>query len=257
MKVVILAGGYGTRIAEETARIPKPMIEIGGRPILWHIMKIYDRFGYKDFIVACGYKGAVIKDYFDRFQAINSDWTVRLSDGRRQPGPGAVPDWIVAPVDTGLDTMTAGRLKRLGQWIGGDTFLATYGDGVANVDIGELVAFHRRHGRLATVTAVRPPARFGSLDLAGDLVSEFSEKAQGREGWINGGFFVFERGLLDRIAGDASSLEDDVLGVLASEGQLAAFRHEGYWHPMDTLRDRDHLERLWRAGTAPWKLWPE
>lgn len=257
MKVVILAGGRGTRLAEETARIPKPMVEIGGRPILWHIMKIYDNFGFRDFIVACGYKGAIIKDYFDRFPAINSDWTISLADGRRQPAHGPLPDWTVTLADTGLDTMTAGRLRRLRQWITEDVFLVTYGDGVASVNIQDLVAFHHRHGRLATVTAVRPPARFGSLEIDGDLVSEFSEKEQSREGWINGGFFAFCRAVLDRVPGDTSSLEYNVLSELAAEGQLAAYRHTGFWHPMDTLRDRDHLEELWASGTAPWKVWPE
>ena len=257
MKVVILAGGYGSRLAEETSRVPKPMVEIGGRPILWHIMKIYDAFGFRDFIVACGYKGAVIKDYFDRFRVLNSDWSISLADGRRTPEPVGLPNWTVAPVDTGLHTMTAGRLRRLRHWITEELFLATYGDGVADVNIEELVAFHRRQGRLATVTAVRPPARFGSLEIDGDCVTEFSEKEQGREGWINGGFFAFHRSILDRVHGDASSLELDLLRELAKEGQLAAYRHHGFWHPLDTLRDRNHLEQLWTAGSAPWKVWSE
>jgi glucose-1-phosphate cytidylyltransferase len=230
MKVVILAGGRGTRLAEETDRIPKPMVEIGGRPILWHIMKGYDSFGFRDFVLACGYKSGVIKDYFDGF-------------------PG------VSVVDTGLDTLTAGRLKRLTDWLPDDDFLVTYGDGVADVNIRELVAFHKAHGRLATVTAVRPPARFGSLTLDGDTVVEFSEKEQGSEGWINGGFLAFHRGVLDRISGDTSSLEYDVLRGLSEDRELAAFRHSGFWHPMDTLRDRIHLEEIWNSGAAPWKLW--
>lgn len=257
MKTVILAGGYGSRLAEETARVPKPMVEIGGRPILWHIMKIYESHGFNDFVVACGYKGSVIKDYFDRFAVLNSDWTVNLTTDSRSMGPARLPNWNVALVDTGLDTMTAGRLKRLRPWLDGDFFLATYGDGVANVNIRELVAFHRHHSRLATVTGVRPPARFGSLEMDGDLVTEFSEKEQGREGWINGGFFVLNREVLDRIPGDASSLEYGLLRDLAAEGQLAAFRHSGFWQPMDTLRDRNYLETLWAENAPPWKTWTD
>jgi glucose-1-phosphate cytidylyltransferase len=257
MQVIILAGGYGSRLLEETTRIPKPMVEIGGRPILWHIMKIYNSFGFKNFIIACGYKGTVIKDYFDRFSALNSDWTISLADGKRRLERGALPDWNVTLVDTGLDTMTAGRLRRLKNWITDEHFLATYGDGVANIDVQKLVAFHRRHGRLATVTAVRPPARFGSLRITDDRVVEFSEKEQGREGWINGGFFVFHRSVLDRVASDASSLEYDVLRDLAEQEQLAAYCHDGFWHPMDTLRDRNHLDEQWATGAAPWKLWQD
>jgi glucose-1-phosphate cytidylyltransferase len=255
MQVVILAGGYGSRLLEETSRIPKPMVEVGGRPLLWHIMKIYDSCGFRDFIIACGYKGAVIKDYFDRFGALNSDWTVNLSDGTRRLKTGGLPNWNVSLIDTGLDTMTGGRLRRLKPHITGDYFLATYGDGVANIDLAKLVAFHESHGRAATVTAVRPPARFGSLSIENDLVTEFSEKEQSREGWINGGFLVLTRSVLDRIAGDSSSLEYDLLRDLARDKQLAAYRHEGFWHPMDTLRDRQQLEHHWASGAAPWKMW--
>lgn len=257
MKVVILAGGRGTRLAEETGQIPKPMVEIGGRPILWHIMKSYDSYGFRDFVIACGYKGSVIKDYFDRFSALNSDWTTNLTDGSRELRSAALPDWRVSVVDTGLDTLTAGRLKRLRDWLPDDVFLVTYGDGVANVNIRELVSFHRSHGRLATVTAVRPPARFGSLKLDGDSVVEFSEKEQGNEGWINGGFLVFEQSVLDRISGDSTSLEHDLLRSLSADGELTAYRHAGFWHPMDTLRDRVHLEDIWNSGAAPWKLWKD
>ncbi len=257
MKVVILAGGFGSRLAEETRAVPKPMVEIGGRPMLWHIMNIYAAAGYGDFVIACGYKGEVIKDYFDRFAARNSDWTLALATGKREGVRGLVPDWRVSPVDTGYATLTGGRLRRLRDWLGTGTFLATYGDGVANVDLGALVEFHRRHGRLASVTAVHPPARFGALELDGPLVREFSEKPQSREGWINGGFFVFEPTVLDRIAGDESSLEHDLLRALAAAGELAAFRHEGFWHPMDTLRDRQQLDAMWAAGRAPWKTWSD
>ena len=257
MNVVILAGGFGSRLAEETHRVPKPMVEIGGRPMLWHIMNIYAAAGHADFIVACGYKGEVIKDYFDRFTVHNSDWKLDLATGRRENVRARLPDWRVSLVDTGYDTKTGGRLRRVKDWIGSGTFLATYGDGLANADFAALVEFHRRHGRLATVTAVHPPARFGALDLDGPLVREFSEKPQGREGWINGGFFVFEPAVLDRIPGDESSLEHDLLRDLAAAGELAAFRHEGFWHPMDTLRDRQQLDALWAAGTAPWKRWAD
>ncbi len=255
MQVVILAGGYGSRLLEETSRVPKPMVEVGGRPLLWHIMKIYDSYGFRDFIIACGYKGAVIKDYFDRFGALNSDWTINLADGARQFKTGGLPNWSVSLIDTGLDTMTGGRLRRLKQNITGKYFLATYGDGVANIDLTKLIAFHESHGCAATVTAVRPPARFGSLLIENNLVTEFSEKEQSREGWINGGFLVLTRSVLDRITGDNSSLEYDLLRGLARDKQLAAYCHDGFWHPMDTLRDRQQLEDHWATGSAPWKMW--
>jgi glucose-1-phosphate cytidylyltransferase len=255
MKVVLLAGGLGTRLSEHTELRPKPMIEIGARPILWHIMSGYARYGFTDFVVACGYKGEVIKDYFQSFFIRYADYVVSLRDGAKEVVRSEAPDWKVALVDTGLHTMTGGRLRRLDGWLGEGAFMVTYGDGVADVDIPALVAFHRAQRKLATITAVRPPARFGALSIEGDLVREFSEKPQSGEGWINGGFFVFEPGVLDYIPGDATSLEREPLEALAHDRQLAAFRHEGFWHPMDTLRDKRALEALWESGKAPWKTW--
>jgi len=257
VKTVILAGGLGSRLAEETVRVPKPMVEIGGFPILWHIMKIYGFHGYSQFIIAAGYKGPVIKDFFDRFYALNTDWSLSLQSGQRTIWSESVPAWDVSVFDTGLETATGGRLRRLRRWLEDGTFMATYGDGVASIDLAALLHFHRQHGRLATLTAVRPIARFGSIDLDGDQVAQFSEKEQGREGWINGGFFVFEPAVLDLVAGDNVSLEHGLLARLCADGQLMAYRHEGFWHPMDTMRDRKHLEELWLAGRAPWKLWPD
>jgi glucose-1-phosphate cytidylyltransferase len=256
VKVVILAGGKGTRLAEETATRPKPMVEIGGRPILWHILNIYASHGYKDFLIACGYKGEMIKEYFHNFALLNSDYVVDFRDGSRQLVSGPGVDWRVGLIDTGPETMTGGRLLRLRPWLADSTFMVTYGDGVGDVNITALVAFHRRHGKLATVTAVHPPARFGSLRLDHDCVVEFSEKPQTGEGWINGGFFVFEPQVLDYIAGDHVSLEHEPLERLAAEGQLMAYRHEGFWQPMDTLREKQLLEALWQSGKAPWKIWP-
>jgi glucose-1-phosphate cytidylyltransferase len=255
MKVVILAGGMGSRLAEETVVRPKPMVEIGGRPILWHILQGYSAFGYREFVIACGFKSEVIKEYFHFFALRSNDCIVDLRSGSIRPLSTAAPDWQVALVDTGLATMTGGRLARVRPLIGGATFMATYGDGVGNIDIAALVAFHRRHGRLATVTAVRPPARFGGLTLDGDQVSDFSEKPQTGEGWINGGFFVFEPAVLDYIHDDATVLERDPLERLGREGQLMAYRHDGFWQPMDTVRDRQLLETLWASGDAPWKVW--
>jgi glucose-1-phosphate cytidylyltransferase len=255
MKIVLLAGGFGSRLAEHTEACPKPMIEIGAYPILWHIMHIYASHGYNEFIVACGYKGEVIKDYFHSFFMRHADYVVNLKDNSHEVVRSEAPDWKIALVDTGLHTMTGGRLRRLQSWLKGATFMVTYGDGVANVDIRALVAFHRSHGKLATVTAVRPPARFGGLTLSGEMVREFLEKPQSGEGWINGGFFVFEAGVLDYMKDDTMSLEREPLECLAREGQLAAYRHEGFWHPMDTLRDKRALEALWESGKAPWKMW--
>ena len=254
MRVVILAGGRGTRLAEETGMRPKPMVEIGGRPILWHIMSVYAAHGHSDFLVACGYKGEMIKQYFHQYAVHHSDYIVNLKSGVVQVVNPHPLDWQVGVIDTGLDTMTGGRLRRLRPYLT-DTFLVTYGDGVGNIDITKLVAFHKAHGKLATVTAVRPPARFGDLAIEGDTVRKFAEKPQTGEGWINGGFFVLEPEVLDRIEDDDISLEREPLEGLAREGQLHAFRHEGFWQPMDTVREKQLLEDLWSSGQAPWKVW--
>lgn len=255
MKVVILAGGKGTRIAEETVTRPKPMVEIGGQPILWHIMSIYAAQGLNDFVVACGYRGELIKEYFASFFLHHSDFTINLKDGTRDMLSAGAPDWRVSVIDTGLDTMTGGRVRRLKPLLDDGTFMVTYGDGLGAVDMQALLAFHRSHGKLATVTAVRPPARFGGLTLEDGLVREFSEKPQSGEGWINGGFFVFEPGVFDLLRDDSTVLEREPLEQLARRGQLAGFRHEGFWQPMDTVRERQLLESLWHSGGAPWKLW--
>ncbi len=255
MRVIILAGGFGTRLSEETSVSPKPMLEIGGKPMLWHIMSIYASHGFKDFLVACGYKGEVIKQYFHSFLVHNSDLFINLKDGSCNVANSAVPDWQIGIVDTGLNTLTGGRLLRLKNLIGDQTFMVTYGDGLADVDIKSLVAFHRGHGKLATITAVSPIARFGSLELNGDRVAQFAEKRQTGEGWINGGFFVFEPRVLDYMDDDQTSLEGKPLENLAAESQLMAYRHRGFWHPMDTMRDKQYLESLWASGKAPWKAW--
>ncbi|MEH1926371.1 glucose-1-phosphate cytidylyltransferase [Nostoc sp.] len=255
MKVVILAGGLGTRLAEETEIIPKPMVEIGGRPILWHIMKIYAHYGYKDFYIALGYKGDYIKRYFLEYYNLNSSMTINLQDGHVDIHNNAAEDWILHLMDTGLDTMTAGRIKRLQPWLDNETFMVTYGDGVANLNIKELLEFHKYHKCLATVTAVRPPARFGSLRFQGDLVDEFLEKPQMGEGWINGGFLIFEPKIFDYLKGDDEVLEVALLEKLASEGQLAAYRHYDFWQCMDTLRDKYRLKDLWDSVNPPWKVW--
>lgn len=252
VKVAILAGGLGTRLGEETAVKPKPMVEIGGRPMLWHIMTHYAGYGHNEFLVALGYKGEVIKDYFVHYHRRRSSLTVDLSLGEVQTHASECEDWRVHLVDTGAHSETGGRVKRLKPWIGDDTFMLTYGDGIGDIDIQALLAFHRRHGRLATITAVRPPARFGSLDFRGDEVARFVEKPQAGEGWINGGFFVLEPEVLDYIDNDGSSFERTALEQLASEGQLMAYRHEGFWQCMDTLRDVNYLEKLWSSGEAPW-----
>jgi len=255
MKVVILAGGLGTRLAEETEVKPKPMIEIGGRPILWHIMKHYAHHDCKEFFIALGHRGEVIKRFFLDYCALGENMTVDLARGSIESRDGVSEDWIVHLKNTGLETNTGGRVKRLEQWLNGETFMATYGDGVCNVNLSRLLEFHRSHGRVATVTAVRPPARFGGLVFDGDLVTEFTEKPQIGEGWINGGFFVFEPALFDYLEGDDSSLEIDALESLAADRQLMAYRHEDFWQCMDTLRDKRLLESLWHEGRAPWKVW--
>jgi glucose-1-phosphate cytidylyltransferase len=255
MKVVILAGGLGTRLAEETEIKPKPLVEIGDDPILWHIMKIYAHFGYKEFLVALGYKGSLIKRYFLDYNSLQGDMRLDLANGVTDLHGTDGEDWILHLIDTGKDAMTGGRLKRLEKHIGGETFMLTYGDGVCNVDIAELVAFHRSHGKLATVTAVHPPARFGEMLIKDDLTAEFSEKPQTKEGWINGGYMVLEPGVLGYLKGDESVLEIDLLERLADEGQLVAYKHPGFWQCMDTLRDKRQLESAWNGGTAPWKVW--
>ncbi len=255
MQVVILAGGMGTRLAEETALRPKPMIEIGGKPLLWHIMQIYAAHGCRDFLVACGYRGELIKEYFRNLLIHQSDFIVDLATGQLDLVRPSALDWRVGVIDTGIATLTGGRLLRLRQWLATGTFMVTYGDGVGNVDINRLLAFHRQHGRLATVTAVRPPARFGGLVLEGQRVREFSEKPQAGEGWINGGFFVFEPAVLDYLSGDDTVLEREPLERLATDGQLMAYPHDGFWQPMDTLREKQLLESLWSSGQAPWKVW--
>jgi glucose-1-phosphate cytidylyltransferase len=255
MKVVILAGGLGTRLQEETSARPKPMVEVGGRPILWHIMHLYAAHGLKEFVVALGYKAEMVRSYFLSYHAVARDTTVRLADGSATVHGEPREDWTLHLIDTGLETQTGGRLRRLRQWLGNEPFCLTYGDGVSDIDIGRLIAFHEKHGKLATVTAVRPPARFGGLELDGDGVRKFAEKNQTSEGWINGGFFVLQPGVLDYIAGDSTLWEHEPLERLASEGQLRAFRHEGFWQPMDTLRDLRLLESLWSSGSPPWKTW--
>ncbi len=254
-KVVVLAGGLGTRLTEETQTRPKPMVEVGGRPILWHLMKHYAHHGFTEFYVALGYKGEVIKQYFADYRALNSGITVHLGTGRLEIHGSDAENWVVHLVDTGLNVMTGGRVKRLEPLLGGGTFLLTYGDGVSDVDLGELLRFHRSHGRCATVTAVRPPARFGELLIEGDRVVRFAEKPQVGEGWINGGFMVLEQRVFDYLHGDQTSLEADGLERLAAEGELVAFRHERFWQCMDTLRDVRLLENLWQTGRAPWKIW--
>jgi glucose-1-phosphate cytidylyltransferase len=255
MKVVILAGGRGTRLAEETEVTPKPMVEIGGKPILWHIMKGYSHRGTKEFFVALGYKGEVIKRFFLDYHRLSGDLRVDLSNGQIKTHNSDCEDWIVNLVDTGLDTCTGGRVKRLEKVLSDGTFMVTYGDGVSDIDFNELLKFHRSQGKIATVTAVHPQARFGNLTIDRDRVANFSEKPQLGEGWINGGFLVFEPEVFRYLDGDHRSLEADALEKLAADGQLAAYRHAGFWQCMDTLRDKMVLQRLWEEGRAPWKVW--
>jgi len=255
MKVAILAGGLGTRLSEETVVKPKPMVEIGGKPMLWHIMNIYASFGYKEFVVALGYKGEMIKDYFLNYHFRAHSLTVKLKSGEVAIHNGAGEDWIVHLLDTGSETQTGGRIKQLASFIGKEPFMMTYGDGVANVNIPELIKFHHDHHKLATLTAVRPPARFGQLVFDGDQVARFEEKPQVGEGWINGGFFVLQPEIINYIKGDSSYWEREPLEKLSSDGQLAAYRHENFWQCMDTVRDVQMLEKLWQEGNAPWKIW--
>ncbi len=252
---VILAGGLGTRLSEETETRPKPMLEIGGYPLLWHIMKIYSAAGINDFIICLGYKGYLIKEYFSNYHLHMSDVTLDMAENKTVVHHRRAEPWRVTLVETGIDTMTGGRLRRVRDYVGNEDFCLTYGDGVADLDIRRTIDFHAAHKKLATVTAVRPPARFGALDIDGDLVRSFQEKPIGDGGWINGGFFVLSPRVFDYIAGDATIWEREPLEKLVREGQLAAYRHEGFWEPMDTLREKRHLEQLWASGKPPWKLW--
>jgi glucose-1-phosphate cytidylyltransferase len=255
MKAVILAGGMGTRISEETVIRPKPMVEIGGMPILWHIMKMYASHGVEDFVVCLGYKGYVIKEYFANYYLHSCDVTFDIGANAMEVLQSRTEPWRVTLVDTGDETMTGGRLKRVLPHLGDEEFCLTYGDGVSDIDIKRLIAFHREHGRLATVTAVRAPARFGALQTDGDVVTGFQEKPTGDGGWINGGFFVASPEVGQRIADDSTVWEHEPLESLARDDQLAAYRYPGFWYAMDTIRDRNYLEELWRSGNAPWKTW--
>jgi glucose-1-phosphate cytidylyltransferase len=256
MKAIILAGGFGTRLSEETVIRPKPMVEIGGRPILWHIMNICAAHGVKEFVVALGYKGEIVKEYFLNFYAINNDISIDLATGRTTIHDGNQPDWKIHLVDTGLDTQTGGRIRRLRPWVEEeDAFLLTYGDGVADLDIGALIEFHRSHGKLATVTTVRSPARFGRIVFHDDRVARFYEKPQTAEGWINGGYFVLHPRALDYVEGDHTIWERDPVERLAVDGQLMGYRHYGFWSCMDTLKEKNLLEQLWSSGEAPWRIW--
>lgn len=255
MKVVILAGGLGTRLAEETEVVPKPMVEIGGRPILWHIMKHYAHYGFNEFFIALGYKGDVIKRYFLDYYSLNGSMTVDLASGVIEDREKQVEDWVVHLMDTGQETSTGGRVKRLKRYLSDGAFMVTYGDGVSDIDLAALLRFHRDAGRIATVSAVRPPARFGGMVFDGNLVANFTEKPQIGEGWINGGFLILEPAIFDYLEDDQSSLEADGLERVAASRELAAYRHEGFWQCMDTLRDKRLLESLWRESRAPWKVW--
>ncbi len=254
MKTVILAGGFGSRLSEETIVKPKPMVDIGGKPILWHIMNIYGHYGFREFIIALGYKGEFIKEYFLNYYNFQSDLTISLKNGEVSAKKNCERDWLVHLVDTGMNSMTGGRLHRLKKHVGNNTFMLTYGDGVCSVDIRKLVAFHKSHGKIATVTAVHPTARFGGINFDGDRVIEFTEKPQTGEGWVNGGFFVFESGIFDYLHGDDTILESDPMENLVRDGQLMTYRHNGFWQCMDTVRDRSHLEELWKTN-PPWKVW--
>jgi len=257
MKAVILAGGYGTRISEESAIRPKPMVEIGNRPILWHIMKIYSAHGINEFIICCGYKGHMIKEYFANYYLHHADVTFDMRENRMTVHHTKIEPWQVTLVDTGENTMTGGRIKRIQPYVGNETFCLTYGDGVSDVDIRALLAYHREQGVTVTLTAVQPPGRFGAFSLSEGqtLIESFKEKPKGDGAYINGGFFVVEPAAFDLIAGDETVWEREPLEQLAQRGQLAAYRHHGFWHPMDTLRDKNYLEGLWQSSQAPWKIW--
>lgn len=255
MKAVILAGGMGTRISEETASKPKPMVEVGGRPLLWHIMKMYSMHGVNDFVVCLGYKGYLIKEYFANYFLHMSDVTFDMSSNRMEVHQASAEPWRVTLVDTGESTMTGGRVKRVRRYLGDENFCLTYGDGVSDVNIRALIEFHGKHGKLATLTAVQPPGRFGALQTEGDCVLSFQEKPQGDGGWINGGFFVLSPKVIDYVEGDETVWEREPLQSLAADGQMRAFKHSGFWQAMDTLRDRQHLEQLWSSGNPPWKVW--
>ncbi len=255
MKTIILAGGYGTRISEESQYRPKPMIEIGGKPILWHIMKEYSHFGYNEFIICAGYKQHIIKEYFSNYVLYNSDLTFDFQQRRVTPHNNAAEDWHVTVVDTGLNTMTGGRLKRVEPYIGNETFMLTYGDGVCDVPINKLVAFHQRKGKIATLTAVHPESRFGFLDMADDVVTAFREKSRRDTGYINGGYMVLEPDIFSYLEDDSTIFEKAPMERLVVEGEIAAFKHDGFWQCMDTLREQQYLESLWEKGAAPWKTW--
>lgn len=255
MKVIILAGGFGTRLSEETESRPKPMVEIGGRPILWHIMKIYAHYGFDDFVLALGYKADFIKKYFLEYANYSGNLTVQIRKGECHVLQREQDEWTIHLEDTGLDTMTGGRIKKLSKWVKNESFMITYGDGVSDINVKELVRFHKKMGKLATITAVRPPARYGGLYMEEGIVTRFTEKPQTGEGWINGGFMVCEPQVINLIKGTGSSLESELLEDLAAKGELAAFCHDGFWQCMDTLRDLKYLENLWASGQAPWKAW--